>query len=163
MEQIPSIWRTELWHPMLVHFPVATLLLATIAGLSAFFLKRNFFLKQLSLLMLFIGVVSGWLAIYTGLLSYNVVVRQICDPDILQEHYWWGYAGVIVYSAALLVLALSKWIIKVKPVLFSFFALLLLLAGAGALSYCGHLGAAVVYQQGGGTYKPSANCTEFVK
>ncbi|WP_316817195.1 DUF2231 domain-containing protein [Pedobacter nyackensis] len=163
MEQIPSVWRTELWHPMLIHFPVVTLLLATIAGLLCFSMRNSIFLKQLVPVMLCIGVPTGWLAIYTGLLSYNVVVRQICDPEVLQEHYWWGYTAVIIYSVALFCWILSKWLIKGRPMLLQSLVLLLMLAGAGALSYCGHLGASVVYQQGGGTYKPSANCTEFEK
>ncbi|WP_316791339.1 DUF2231 domain-containing protein [Pedobacter frigoris] len=166
MNQIPSMWRAELWHPMLVHFPVATLLLATIAGFLTIVIRsdnQKAFYGQLTLLLLTIGVISGWLAIYTGSFSYNVVVRDICDPKVLQEHYWWGYASVIVYSSALVIYGLSKWVIKAKPVLMLVMVFLLMLIGAGALSYCGHLGATVVYQQGGGTYKPSADCSEFVR
>ncbi|WP_316812216.1 DUF2231 domain-containing protein [Pedobacter heparinus] len=166
MNQVPSIWRTELWHPMLVHFPVATLLLTTIAGFIMLFLKKGdakTFLSNMTSLLLFIGVLTGWLGIYTGLLSYNIVVRQICDPEVLQDHQNWGYIAVILYSCALACLAVIRFWKKAPQMLFTYTVLSLLLAGGTALGYCGHLGAAVVYQQGGGTYTPSANCTEFVR
>lgn len=113
--------------------------------------------------MLIIGVITGWIAIYTGLQSYNIEVRKLCDPKVLQEHDWWGYASVIVYSIALFFQILAIWLNKSRDRLWSAIVVILLIAGAAGLLYCGHLGAKVVYQQGGGTYKPSANCTEFEK
>jgi len=160
------MWRTELWHPLCTHFPIAVLLLATIAGLLRPFIKapaRQLFLSQLIPLLLFIGVATAWLAIYTGGLSYNVVVRTICDPPVLQAHQWWSYASTITYSVALALYLAYRWmpeaIRRITPLL----TILLLAAGAGGLMYTGHLGASVVYQQGGGTYKPSEDCAEFVK
>jgi uncharacterized membrane protein len=39
----------------------------------------------------------------------------------------------------------------------------LLVAALFGVLYTGHLGASLVYQQGAGTYKPSVDCSEFVK
>ena len=158
------MWRTELWHPLSVHFPIAVLLLATIAGLLRPVIKapaKRLFLSQLTPVLLCVGVVTAWMSIYTGELSYNVVVRTICDPPVLQQHQWWSYASTIVYSAALVLYAAYRWmprnIKRLSPLLTS----ILLVAGAAGLLYTGHLGASVVYQQGGGTYSPSADCGEF--
>lgn len=151
---------------MLVHFPVTTLLLATIAGLCAIFVKAgnfNSFLSNVTLLLLLIGVITGWAAIYTGLLSYTIEVRKLCDPEVLQEHERWGYIAVIIYSIGLACQLLARWLKKAPLILLSVITLMSLVGGCLALTYCGHLGASVVYQQGAGTYKPSANCKEFEK
>lgn len=166
MNQIPSMWRTELWHPMLVHFPVATLLLATIAGLCAWFVRTGntkVFLSDITSFLLLIGVATGWIGIYTGLLAYNIEVRKLCDPQVLKQHQNWAYIAMIIYSLALVLQLLPKWLKKTPGILALITSCLLLFTGSLALAYCGHLGAAVVYQQGGGTYKPAADCKEFEK
>jgi uncharacterized membrane protein len=166
MDQAPSMWRTELWHPLTVHFPIACLLLATAAGLLRAVVNRpvpRLFLSQLSPVLLAVGVVTGWIVIFTGERSYNVVVRTICDPPVLQAHQWWSYASTIVYSAALALYVACRWIPPGLKRISSILRGVLLTAGAAGLLYAGHLGASVVYQQGGGTYKPSADCREFVR
>lgn len=164
--EIPSIWREEVWHPLSVHIPIATLLLASLTAIIGLIIKDKtycVFTKRMTFVMLAIGVLSGWIAIYTGELAYSVEVRKICDPKVLQEHQWWGYATLIVYSIVLVFEIAKKnlstkilAIIKVVP-------LILLIAALFGLVYTGHLGASLVYQQGAGTYKPSPDCSEFVK
>jgi len=39
--------------------------------------------------------------------------------------------------------------------------LILVITGSGFLSYTGHLGAGLVYQQAAGVYTPSEDCNEF--
>ena len=34
---MPDFWRKELWHPVIVHFPIALLLVATFFFIDAFF------------------------------------------------------------------------------------------------------------------------------
>ena len=101
--------------------------------------------------MLFIGVLSGWVAIYTGELAYDIEVRKICDPEVLQEHQWWGYASLITYSIALALIIGYRFMPKKFLSLARSFLLLLLAAGLVGLFYTGHLGASLVYQQGAGT------------
>lgn len=164
MQKVPSIWRTEVWHPLSVHFPIAVLLLASIAGILYLFPKN----KQIKKLLLYnrviflcIGTVTAWIAIYTGSLAYNVVVRNICDPGVLQDHQWWAYAATITYSvAAFLDILNIAGLIKQKQIL-AWGITIMLLYGAFALAYAGHLGARVVYQQGAGVYQPSEDCNEF--
>lgn len=164
--EIPSLWREEVWHPLSVHLPIATLLLASIAAIIGFAVKKEvyrLFAKQMTFVMLTIGVVSGWIAIYTGELAYSIEVRKICDPKVLQEHQWWSYATVIVYSVALILKVIPKFIsLKYLNVIKSIYFSLLIISLLGLL-YTGHLGASLVYQQGAGTYKPSVDCSEFIK
>lgn len=164
--QIPSFWREEVWHPLSVHLPIATLLLASLFAVIGFFYKKEtyrFLAKQMSLVLLAIGVFSGWAAIYTGELAYNIEVRKICDPKVLQEHQWWAYATLIVYSVNLILQLSIKFIPFLSRKLAQTIGLVLLTIALGGLFYTGHLGASLVYQQGAGTYQPTADCVEFVK
>ncbi len=164
--EIPSIWREEVWHPLSVHLPIATLLLASLAAIISLVVKNkpyHLFIKQMIYVMLGIGVLSGWISIYTGELAYNIEVRKICDPKVLQEHQWWAYATLIVYSVAL-GLKISTKIISHKVInIIKSISLFLIIGALFGLLYTGHLGASLVYQQGAGTYKPSSDCSEFVK
>ncbi|WP_428229441.1 DUF2231 domain-containing protein [Flavobacterium sp.] len=166
MNELPSLWRTELWHPLMVHLPIVTLLLATAAGLLQFVVKSTahaLFLKQITFVMLVLGVLGGWLAIYTGQLAYNIEVRKICDPQPLQSHQWWSYVSVIIFTLTLCIQLTQKYLNQGLVNYLRVITAILLLMGGCALLYTGHLGASVVYQQGAGTYKPSADCHEFEK
>lgn len=166
MAEIPSFWREEVWHPLSVHLPIVTLLLASLAAIIGLIVKNkvsHLFLKQTAFVMLAMGVLSGWIAIYTGELAYDIEVRKICDPKVLQDHQWWAYATLIAYSVALLIQVILKYKeVSYSKLIKSVNVFLLMIALLG-LFYTGHLGASLVYQQGAGTYKPSADCSEFVK
>lgn len=164
--EIPSIWREEVWHPLSIHVPIATLLLSSVAAMVAMAVKNKayqLFVTQTAVLMLAIGVLSGWVAIYTGELAYTIEVRKICDPKVLQEHQWWGYATLIVYSVALGLKIVTKFIATKRSNITHPLFLFLVITALFGLFYTGHLGASLVYQQGAGTYNPSPNCAEFVK
>lgn len=162
MQQLPSMWRKELWHPMVVHFPIATLLLAAAIGILLIFKhkgKNGPFLARSLFWLLSIGVATAWIAIYTGLWSYNTEVRRICDPAVLKSHLWWGYCATILYSAGL-ALYVMRPLTAIRRLLM-LCTVLLSLGGAGALLYTGHLGASLVYQLGAGVHQPSSDCAEF--
>lgn len=108
--------------------------------------------------MLFLGLFGGWIGVYTGELSYDVEVRRICDPKVLQSHQWWAYATIITYSIALVALLVYHYS-KIR--LWNFLGNALNIIALGALLYVGHLGASLVYQQGAGVYIPSEDCKEF--
>lgn len=166
LAEIPSIWREEVWHPLSVHMPIATLLLSSVAAMISLAVKNkacHLFLKQLVFTLLVIGVLSGWVAIYTGELAYTIEVRKICDPKVLQEHQWWSYATLITYSVALCLKTIPKFIAFNFSNLIGPINQVLLIVAFFGLLYTGHLGASLVYQQGAGTYTPTADCMEFVK
>ena len=88
MNEIPGMWRTELWHPMVVHFPIVLLLGAALLRILSQFLNSNYsvFLIRASRLSLWTGVITAWAAIYTGTLADAIVVRELCDPTVLEDH-----------------------------------------------------------------------------
>ncbi|WP_017733588.1 DUF2231 domain-containing protein [Nafulsella turpanensis] len=164
MEQIPPFWRTEVWHPLSVHFPIVLLVVATLAYIVSLFLKRERqdFWYQMAKILLIGGVAAAWIGIYTGDMADGIVSRKICDPTVLKDHENSAYTSSIIFSIALglqIVLDL-KWWEKLKKI-GKLAVVVLLVVGSGYLMYAGHLGATVVYQQGGGVYHPSGDCREF--
>lgn len=162
MEQIPDFWRTEVWHPLSVHFPIALLIIATIFKLISLRFKRETWILGGTVLLV-LGTIGAWLAVYTGNLADGIVSRQICDPTILKDHENAAYVVAWLFSAATLIDILSRTKIHFfKSYLLKIITVLVMLTGTGFLIYVGHLGATLVYQQGAGTYQPSPDCSEFV-
>lgn len=164
MEEIPVFWRTEVWHALSIHLPIVLLVLASVAYPIHFFIKNSSwsqFISRFVFLALILGVAGAWTSIYLGELAYNVVVRTLCDPNILQDHQFWAYFATIFYSVALFIFGLFQFNAITKNMFLRVLLCIVLFVGCGGLVYSGHLGASVVYQQSGGTYVPSENCTEF--
>ncbi|MCF8231676.1 MAG: hypothetical protein K9J27_05745 [Bacteroidales bacterium] len=167
MESLPGMWRTELWHPLSVHFPIALLIFATlfilIARLVPVKWKDKF--SVTGLFMLIPGVILAWWAVYSGTLADSVVGRYVCDPTVLEDHERFAYISAYLFSGA----ALLEIGIRIKAMLrsdkikryLSILSLVVLLAGAASMSYVGHLGAKLVYQQAAGVHQPSEDCAEF--
>jgi len=167
MNELPGIWRTELWHPMVVHFPIVLLLGAAILRIvSKFFVdEKRAFLKNVSRLSLHLGVVTAWIAIYTGSLADAIVVRELCDPTVLEDHENAAYTLGIIFTIAALLDSLNffSWdkLSFLKKPINEWAIISLLLAGSVYLGYTAHLGASLVYQQGAAVYQPTESCVEF--
>ncbi|MDT0687620.1 DUF2231 domain-containing protein [Autumnicola psychrophila] len=161
MAEIPEFWRTEVYHPLSVHFPIVLLLLAFIFKLFALKFKRELW-ETGGTLMLLLGVVGIWIAIYTGNLADGIVSRKLCDPTILKDHENMAYLSAYIFSGSLLVdLAAYFKISFFRKLIVQFVLVLGLAAGTGVLMYVGHLGVTLVYQQAAGVNIPSGNCAEF--
>lgn len=161
MNQLPEFWRTEVFHPLSVHFPIALLIVATIFKAAALKFKKDLWVQGGSLL-LYVGTITAWIAIYTGDLADGIVSRAICDPTILKAHEENAYVMAWLFSAAT-VIDVILWIrrLPIKKIFLEVAFVLLMLIGSGFLIYVGHLGAELVYQQGAGVYVPSGDCAEF--
>jgi uncharacterized membrane protein len=156
---IPSLWRTELLHPPVVHFTVA--LLAVAAGLRALALipaldRRFPFLRNTARLNLLLGVVAAWASLWTGEGAEDVVNRLICDPTATHRHSEWAEWTTYVATAALVgelvSLRLRRW---------AWVAAALGISAGALVLMTGHKGAELVFQQGAGVYRPSPGCQEF--
>lgn len=159
-----TFWRTEVWHPLSVHFPIALLIFATVAKLVVLFLSpsSSLFWKKMGSFLLYAGCVGAWVSIYTGDLADGIVSRKICDPTILKDHELAAYNLAYIFSAAtLLDVVMLLNLVKVKLKLLSFLLVVLMLIGTGFLVYGSHLGARVVYEQAGGVNVPTSDCAGF--
>jgi len=169
-EQMPEFIRTETLHPLTVHFPIALLLVATLFRLAHLFLRRKLqnrgaFLLPAYRLLLAIGVVSAWVAVFTGDLADGIVARVICDPTVLHSHELFAVFTSVIFSLALLIeIVILKFSHLTSGRLVSLLqigVIFLVITGSATLAYTGHLGASLVYQQGAAVYQPDPECSEF--
>ena len=159
-----SFWRTEMWHPLTLHFPISLLLLATITKLVALFLRESqaHFWGRAGAYLLYAGCLTAWLSIYTGDMADGIVSRKLCDPTVLKDHEIAAYDLAYLFSAATaLDLALRFNLIRLKIKLLQALVVLLMVVGSGFLIYTSHLGATVVYNQAGGVSVPTSDCAGF--
>lgn len=156
--------RTEVWHALSVHFPIALLLFSTFTMLTSFVVRagssQNW--RNAASGLLYAGTIAAWISIYTGNLADGIVARKICDPTILKDHEIAAQTMTFLFTAAVLLnlILLSQ---VLKPILrqtASVLILLLMMVGSGYVVYKGHLGANLVYQQGAGVYKHNVDCDE---
>ncbi len=160
----PTFWRTEIWHPLSVHFPIAILLLATIATSIALFMRgdQKPFWQRAGSYLLYLGALSAWVAIYTGDMADGIVSRKLCDPTVLKDHELAAFNVAYLFSGATVLDVVLRFnLIKVWHKLLNILVVLLMLAGSGFLAYAGHLGAEVVYEQAGGVNVPTSDCAGF--
>ncbi len=146
MAELPEFWRTEIWHPLSVHFPLAILILGSLFILISTIIKKNLW-GDMSKILLVIGTIGIWIAIYTGDLADSIVSRQICDPTVLKTHeanaYIVGWIFTIVSS--IIIFEYFGFLKKIKNLL-KITLVVLSIIGSGFLIYTGHLGATLVYQ-----------------
>ena len=157
--------RTEVWHALSVHFPIALLFFSTLTMLTSFVVKaeRMQTWRNAASGLLYAGTIAAWISIYTGNLADGIVSRKICDPTILKDHeiaaqtMTYLFTAAVVLNLTLLLKVLKSMLRQIASVLIT----LLMIAGSGYLVYTGHLGASLVYQQGAGVYKHSVDCDEY--
>lgn len=161
--QLPEFWRTEVWHPLSVHFPISLLLIALLFKVIALITTDLTWNKAGSALLL-LGILGAWIAIYTGDLADGIVSRKICDPTVLKAHENASYTLAWLFTIASLLDVAQFRLVKISRIykkVLKLIVLTLMLIGSGFLIYSGHLGATLVYQQGAGVYTPSGDCKEF--
>jgi uncharacterized membrane protein len=160
-----DLWRTETWHPLSVHFPIALLSVSTLTLLISFFIKKDNRRpwQNAASGLLFAGCLTAWIAIYTGNLADGVVARKICDPTVLKAHEIAAQTMTYLFTVAAL-LNVLLFFNFVKPALKTgvrWLIFLLMLAGTGYLVYAGHLGASLVYVQGAGVKDHNVDCSDY--
>ncbi|MGY5851678.1 DUF2231 domain-containing protein [Salegentibacter sp. F14] len=161
MNEIPDFWRTEVFHPLSVHFPIALLLIATLFKLISLWTRDKLW-PQAGSILLGLGVLGAWIAIYTGNQADGIVSRQLCDPTVLKDHENMTYITSWIFTGAFaLDLAFTYGFLPLKKNIVNFILILAMLTGSVFLGYAGHLGATLVYQQAAGVYTPSEDCLEY--
>ena len=161
MNQLPDFWRTEIYHPLTVHLPLVALILSTFFIILSLFIKRSHWFKMGSLLLI-IGTIGAWIAVYTGNMADSVVARDICDPTVLESHENTAYLVSWIFTAASVAVIINHYLKANKLIkLAKAFIVVLSIAGSAFLVYQGHLGSTLVYQQAAGVYVPSEDCDEF--
>jgi uncharacterized membrane protein len=113
--------------------------------------------------MLIAGCAAAWIGIYTGDLADGIVSRQICDPTVLKDHEIAAFNMVYLFSASTVMMLVTFTSLinpRVKKMV-RYLVFVVMITGSGYLVYTAHLGAQLVYEQGAGVHKPSADCKDF--
>ena len=110
--------RLELIHPMIVHFPIALLLIGVVlrfVSLWAVKKPRLSFLLPASWVILALGVVGAWVAIIFGEIAHDIVKPTLQDITVLEEHEVHAYTTAWGFTIGLLIdWARAFFIFKLK-------------------------------------------------
>lgn len=166
--EVLTMWRIELLHVAVVHFPIAILMLVAmlewIVSGRRFVNKESLFLQKMEYVLLCVGTLSVWAAWFTGGLAEDVVNRVICDPTVTERHEDFALWTAWLFTAALLISTIAPRVKAAgKQKILSILQLIIITAGAVTLGLTSHLGASLIHQQGAAVYKPSETCEEFAE
>lgn len=151
--------RTELIHPLLVHFPIALLLVGSAIRFLHFILRQKSIGKvvlSLSWILLFLGVCFAWLTVLAGEFAEDIVRSSLCKLDVLEDHKNLGYTTAILFSVALVFDIGKSWIKhSILRLLLTIATAIIYLTGSAILILTGKYGGSLVYDQGAAVEK---NC-----
>lgn len=133
-------------HPVIVHFPVALLLLAGLFGLLSLFVKREFW-KGLTLKSLIGGVIFSPLAVITGLIEEQNLEHNEAVHEILIIHKYNGLAILFFFQILIVWYWLRRLLMGNKEYILWVISLLL---GTVLVLFQGYLGGEMVFGNGAG-------------
>jgi len=157
MDLLPPVPTWDGFHPLVIHFPIALLLVAPVfimAGLAAPREARSCFAAALILMGL--GVVAAWVAVASGHAAAELVEQEGAVRTVLERHAELGEMTRNVFTALTLVFMvfvflparlkrpLSRGVTAGLGLLF----LVLYAAGALLLANTAHQGARLVHEFG---------------
>ena len=132
---------TEHFHPMLVHFPIALVMIGFLADLASLFIKRELSFPKISFYLLIIGTLGALAAVLSGLIFTNEMSGAA--GEVRETHELLAFATVLV----LIITTVLKIILLRKPDSkeLKWSAFILYAIAAVLVSITGAMGGTIVY------------------
>lgn len=149
MELIPE-WAPNI-HPMIVHFPIAILLIAVLLDFLNFFLPDNWWDDLKSTILYSIGAFSAITAYYTGTWAADSVFLPTEAQSVLNEHANWAWWTVWFFGTYVVLRIFFHWYKAMDRQRIRIAAFFAVLPGVFLLYETGDHGAKMVFGYGTGT------------
>ena len=133
-------------HPLVVHFPIALLLTATVIEIVNLFLKKEN-VSRMGTVLVVVGVLSGLVTLVTG----DPAERFAFDNwgkgihDTVELHSLLAGISVILFAIVAVIKLFGKYV-KLSKNLIVALVLIFSIAGSITLAITGHLGGKIVYE-----------------
>jgi len=138
-------------HPIIVHLPIAALLLAVFFDLLSLIFKRQEWLSKAAISLYVIVAIGAILAVFTG----EQAAKQLMIPKSMYhdigEHAEWGKATAWFFGIYALLRLFIRWRKRKKSNSLKFGVFLISLVGVFLLIETGDHGAKLVFKHGIGT------------
>jgi uncharacterized membrane protein len=147
MALLPS-WAPNL-HPLVIHFPIALLIVAALADLVDTLVRRPTWLASAATTLFVLGAAGAIVACVSGQQAFDTVLMPGMAHPIVQAHRTWALATTSYFG----VLALVRVVMAFRAPLAGRYRVLLLLAsiaGVIGLQQTAERGGRLVYEQGVG-------------
>lgn len=138
-------------HPMIVHFPIAILILAIGLNALAFFVKDEWWDEKKTTFIYVLGSIAAIIAYFTGRSAADTVFLPTQAQSLLTDHADWALWTVLFFSIYTIIRIALHWykLLNKKSVQITVFVLGL--SGILFLFQTGEYGATMVYGYGVGT------------
>jgi uncharacterized membrane protein len=131
-------------HPLIVHFPIALLIVAGIFAILYVFSDKTIY-KELLFWNLIIGTIGLYGAIITGIIASNTIVHNEEIHEIMTIHKYFGLTSTILFTILSLWLILRKSkLVAIEQRIFTFIIIVCIVV----MTYGSFLGGKMVYEKG---------------
>lgn len=178
-----DMFRIELLHPMIVHFPIALLVNAVLVRAILFVLKTppwGTYLRAIYFWSLSLAAVGLFAAYLSGEKAAEIINPLICDPTVTHDHEDFAKFSILFALLGLIFATVNALFDKItarhqndpsdNPKAGALtnaligIEVFLLAASFASLAYTAHLGASLVYIQGAGYHRTAdPNCQDSVQ
>ena len=136
-----SMLSTEHFHPMLVHFPIALVMIGFLADLASLLIKKEICLPKISFYLLILGTLGAFAAVLSGLIFTNEMSGAAGEVRETHELLAFATVSVLTVTSILRIILLRKPDNKGLKLL----AFILYAVAAVCVSLTGALGGTLVY------------------
>jgi uncharacterized membrane protein len=135
-------------HPMIVHFPIALLIIGFLTDLASLFMKQDFW-KQAGLYLLILGAAGTIAALISGEQAGSGIAEQGLLKQAIEQHEEAAILAVWLISVTT-VIRIALVLLKKYTGAFKIAALILFFLSVGAIARTGYYGGKLVYEHAAG-------------